>query len=136
MLDVWINFGQAFLLVFSINDYESFESLKAIYKRILRGKMYEKCPIFLVGNKKDLENERVVPYSEAKELADSCKIEYYEVSTRNEFDFQKILEKIIKKYIIIKKEKEKENIPYNGNSWMCFFACIYFCFCCCLCKGL
>ena len=134
-LDMWISFGQGFLLVFSINDYESFEFIKTKYKRILNGKHSEKCPFLLIGNKKDLKNERVVPYSEAKEWADSWKIEYCEISTKNDFDFQKILEKIIKKYIII--EKEKEYRPYNRSPcFWCCIACIYYCFCCFLCERI
>ena len=132
LMDEWINFGQGFLLVFSINDYESFESIKEIYNKILRYKKKEKCPILLIGNKLDLKNERVVPYSEAKELADSWEIEYCEISTRNDFDCQKILEKIIKKYNII----QKENQPYKGNPWMCCLVLLYFGLCCCLCGRI
>ena len=99
MIEEWIKFGQGILLVFSINDYESFEKIKRTYDNIVRIKQNQNCPILLIGNKIDLENERVVSYSEAKELAESWRIEYCEVSTRNDFDCQKILENIIKKII-------------------------------------
>ena len=79
-MDLSLNTGQGLLLVFSINDYESFEFLKEIYKRI-RSTKIENCPILLWGNKRDFEKERLVPYSEAKELANSWKIEYCEIST-------------------------------------------------------
>ena len=127
IVDLWINFGEGFLLVFSINDYESFEFLKDIYKIILKFKNYRNYPILLVGNKLDLKNERVVPYSEAKELADSWGIEYCEISTRNDSDCQKILEKIIKKYNAIQKEKSQ----YKGPP-LCCILCLYFCLCGCL----
>ena len=127
IMDIWIKNGQGFLLVFSINDYESFEFLKDIYKIILKFKNYRNCPILLVGNKLDLKNERVVPYSEAKELADSWGIEYCEISTRNDSDCQKILEKIIKKYNAIQKEKSQ----YKGPP-LCCILCLYFCLCGCL----
>ena len=130
LFDIWISFGQGFLLVFSINDYESFEFIKAKYKRIINRKHNKKCPILLIGNKRDLENERVVPYSEAKELADSWEIEYCEVSTKNDLDCQKILEKIIKNYIII----QEENKPYKGNPWSFCLLCCFCCLLCCQCK--
>ena len=125
--DLWINFAEGFLLVFSINDYESFELLKDIYKKILRVKHYENLPILLVGNKLDLKSERVVPYSEAKELADSWRIVYCEISTRNDSYCQKILEKIIKKYNVIQKEK-----PHYKEPPLCCILCLYFCLCGCL----
>ena len=56
-MDMWISFGEGFLLVFAINDAESFELLKGIHDRVLKGKHGIKCPILLVGNKQDLEKK-------------------------------------------------------------------------------
>ena len=50
---MWISFGEGFLLVFAINDAESFELLKGKRDRVLKGKHGTKCPIVLVGNKQD-----------------------------------------------------------------------------------
>ena len=70
MIDTWASFAEGFLLVFSINDKESFTILKKRYEQILKNKNGIKCPILLVGNKKDLEDERQVTYDEAKNQAD------------------------------------------------------------------
>ncbi len=100
MMDMWINFGEGFLLVFAINDSESFEKIKPKYERILKGKHGVKCPILLVGNKQDLENERKVPHADAKQLADSWGIEYIETSAKTNFNckeaFEKLAQKIVK----------------------------------------
>jgi len=80
MLDMWINFGEGFLLVYAINDKESFECLEKKRDRILKLKKGQVCPIVLVGNKCDLERERVIPESEAKELAKTWNVEYIETS--------------------------------------------------------
>ena len=131
IMDRWIKKGQGFLLVFSINDYESFERIKRIYDKILRTKQSKICPILLVGNKLDLENERVVSYSEAKELADSWRVEYYEVSSRNGSNCQIILEKIIEEIIDLPPH------PYPPFRPPFFLICISLCFsicyysCCC-----
>ena len=61
MMDMWISFGEGFLLVFAINDNESFEAIKAKKERVLKGKHNQKCPLVLVGNKQDLSNDRQVP---------------------------------------------------------------------------
>ena len=59
---MWISYGEGFLLVFAINDAESFESVKVKRERVLKGKHGYKCPFILVGNKLDLENGRKVTF--------------------------------------------------------------------------
>ena len=80
MLDMWIGFGEGFLLVYAVNDKESFEVLGKKRERILKLKKGQSCPIILVGNKCDLERERVISESEAKELAKSWGAGYIETS--------------------------------------------------------
>ena len=60
MINMWMAFGEGFLLVFAINDYESFKFIKKFYERILKINHGNKCPILLIGNKNDLEKERKV----------------------------------------------------------------------------
>ena len=104
MMDMWISFGEGFLLVFAINDSESFELLKGKHDRVLKGKHGVKCPILLVGNKQDLENERKVTFAEAKQLADSWNIEYIETSAKTNFNCKEAFEKLAQKIVAMKKE--------------------------------
>ena len=61
MLDTWIEFGNCFLLVYSIDDLESYKSLKTKLDRISQIKNNDKYSVVLVGNKCDLsESERKV----------------------------------------------------------------------------
>ena len=83
LLDMWINYAEGFLLVFAINDKESFNALKGKYDRIMKVKGTN-CPIILVGNKCDLESAREVQEAEAKELAQSWNCEYVETSALKE----------------------------------------------------
>jgi len=92
MMDMCVSFGEGFLLLFSINDYESFEILKGRYNRIIKGKPGVACPILLVGNQLDSINERKIQYNEAKELADSWKINYMEVSTKTNYNCKEVFE--------------------------------------------
>ena len=94
MEDMWICFGEGFLLVFSINDHESFEYLKEKYDRIIELRHGVTCPILLVGNQQDSFNERKVQFDEAKELADSWKINYMEVSTKNNYNCKEVFERL------------------------------------------
>jgi small GTP-binding protein len=69
MLDTWINFAEGFLLVYAINDKESLERLEKTRDRILKLKKGKVCPIVIVGNKCDLENEREIKEDDAKTIA-------------------------------------------------------------------
>ena len=112
MMDMWISFGEGFLLVFAINDKESFNLIKSKHDRILKGKHGVKCPILLVGNKQDLENERQVNYSEAKEMADKWGIEYIETSAKTNFNCKEAFEMLAQE-IVQKKGKN------SGKSRTC-----------------
>ena len=103
MMDMWINFGEGFLLVFAINDQESFNLLKSKYERVLKGKHGVKYPILLVGNKRDLENERKIFYDDGKKLAESWGIEYIETSTKNNFNCKEAFERLAQKIVQFKK---------------------------------
>lgn len=52
--------GEGFLLVYSINNRQSFEEIKTFQQQILRVKDKDYFPIIVVGNKCDLESERKV----------------------------------------------------------------------------
>jgi GTPase KRas protein len=52
--------GEGFVLVYSITDRDSFDSISAYHQQILRVKDTESVPIALVGNKCDLEDGRCV----------------------------------------------------------------------------
>ncbi len=52
--------GEGFVLVYSINDRDSFDCISHYHQQIMRVKDSESVPIVLVGNKCDLEAERRV----------------------------------------------------------------------------
>lgn len=79
LLDSWINFAQGFLLVFAINDKESIARLEKLRERILKIKKGS-VPIVIVGNKCDLEDERVIAENDGKELARAWGATYIESS--------------------------------------------------------
>ena len=105
-MDMWISFGEGFLLVFAINAKESFELIKANRYRVLKGKHGVKfpIPILLVGNKQDLENEREVTYDEAKREAEQWGTEYIETSAINNFNCKEAFEKLAQKILAVKQK--------------------------------
>ena len=93
MADNWINFGEGFLLVFAINDKESFDILDKKRARILKVKFDKPCPIVLVGNKLDLNNDRKVSFPDAKKKADELKKEV--LNMKSIFNTKKALTGIV-----------------------------------------
>ena len=79
MLDQWVTSADGFILVFAINDLETFEALPAKVRRIEKNER-GKLPKILVGNKCDLQDERKVTMEQAKAYAESIKAKYYETS--------------------------------------------------------
>ena len=109
---MWISFGEGFLLVFAINDLESFNVLQGKRERILKGKHGVKCPIVLVGNKNDLEHERKVSFDEAKNLADSWGAEYIETSAKTNFNCKEAFERVAKKILESKNPAPPSTCPF------------------------
>ena len=60
MREQYMRSGEGFLLVFSLSDRRSFEDAARFHKEILRVKDRDKFPVMLVGNKADLDSQRVV----------------------------------------------------------------------------
>ena len=111
MMDMWISFGEGFMLVFAIDDKESFDLIKTKRERVLKGKHNEPTPMILVGNKKDLEDKRKVTSEEAKALADSWGIEYIETSAKNNDNCNEPFEKLAIK--IAESKISKKNCCCN-----------------------
>ena len=110
--DTWVQYSDGFLLIFAINDLSTFDIVKKRYNKIITMKGNQ-IPIILIGNKKDLDNERKVSFKDAKNFANENKIQYYETSALNDEmnECKNILLEITKK-IFAKKFKNNTN---NGE---------------------
>ena len=82
MRDLYMKTGQGFLLVFSIVSRTSLSELAALREEIIRIKDDERPPIVIVGNKADLEDQRVVERARAFNLSQHWDAPYYEASAR------------------------------------------------------
>lgn len=91
--------------MFSVTDYASFEETFKFHRQILRVKDRDEFPMLMVGNKSDLEAQRVVckhqkfvwvlsnflciflkvSIEKAQELSRQLKIPYLECSAKGEF---------------------------------------------------
>eukprot|EP00731_Ephydatia_muelleri_P001080 Em0001g1080a len=69
MRDLYMKNGQGFVLVYSITSQATFNDLTDLREQILRVKDQDDVPTVLVGNKCDLEDERVVGRDQGQNLA-------------------------------------------------------------------
>lgn len=73
---------QGVMLVFSITSLHSFESLAAYQNEVPHIKQVERIPMIVVGNKCDLEADRLVTAEEGEEYARRLNAPYLETSAR------------------------------------------------------
>ena len=73
--------AQGILLVFDVTEKESFESLNNWLIEIEKNANKNVIKI-LIGNKNDLEDKRVISFSQAKDFADSNGLKYVETSAK------------------------------------------------------
>eukprot|EP00300_Choanocystis_sp_HF-7_P025390 c2720_g1_i1.p1 GENE.c2720_g1_i1~~c2720_g1_i1.p1 ORF type:complete len:168 (-),score=39.60 c2720_g1_i1:91-594(-) len=76
----YMQFGQGFLVMYSVTDRTTFDEVENIINEIARVKSRDNTPLILVANKCDLEKERVVSMEQGKALADSLNLPFYETS--------------------------------------------------------
>ena len=108
----WIRDGDGFILVYSINDRNSFDEIKILMDEIVMIKG-DKAAILLVGNKNDLNEERQITFKEVEELSDKWNCIFHETSAKtghniNETFFQ-IVREIRKKKLHLEMKEEEEN---------------------------
>ncbi|KAL6948578.1 hypothetical protein ACO0QE_001050 [Hanseniaspora vineae] len=82
MREQYMRTGEGFLLVYSVTSRNSYEELITYYQQILRVKDSDYVPIFVVGNKCDLEEERRVSYEDGLQLGKQLHAPFLETSAK------------------------------------------------------
>jgi Ras-related protein Rap-1B len=107
MRELYMKQGDGFLLVFSIANMNSFYELADLRDQIIRIKNDDDIPMVIVGNKCDMEEDRVVQRGRAFQQAQQWGSKpYYETSARRRINVdeafvnlcQQILQKDNSKY--------------------------------------
>ena len=82
MRDLYMKNGQGFVLVYSITSQSTFNDLHDLREQILSVKDRDDVPTVLVGNKCDLEDERVVGKDQGQNLARQWTCTFLETSAK------------------------------------------------------
>ena len=109
LLYSWITNGDAFILVFAINDKESFDYLLKKREKIIEIKGKKNIPIILIGNKSDLNNEREVTSEEAEKISKLWNVDYVECSAKDNTNCNNIINLLYNKWNKYLKDCEKND---------------------------
>ncbi|KAG5215100.1 hypothetical protein JEQ12_000676 [Ovis aries] len=114
MRDLYMKNGQGFALVYSITAQSTFNDLQDLREQILRVKDTEDVPMILVGNKCDLEDERVVGKEQGQNLARQwCNCAFLESSAKSKINvneiFYDLVRQINRKTPVEKKKPKKKS---------------------------
>ncbi|XP_076045670.1 LOW QUALITY PROTEIN: ras-related protein Rap1-like [Oratosquilla oratoria] len=96
MRDLYMKNGQGFVLVYSITAQSTFNDLKNLREQILRVKDTDDVPMILVGNKCDLEDERVVGKDQGLNLATSFSCAFLESSAKAKINVNEIFYDLVR----------------------------------------
>ncbi|XP_041033580.1 ras-related protein R-Ras2-like [Carcharodon carcharias] len=108
MREQYMRSGEGFLLVFAINDRGSFDEISKFHRQILRVKDRDEFPMILIGNKADLEHQRLVTKDEAENLARQLKVTYLEASAKIRLNVDNAFHNLVR---AIRKFQELESPP-------------------------
>lgn len=110
MRDLYMKNGQGFVLVYSITSLATFNDLVDLREQILRVKDTDKVPLVLVGNKCDLEEDRVVSKEQGAGLASSWggNTVFIETSARKKINIDEVFHCLVKQVNKSMPEKGKK----------------------------
>ena len=107
LYDQWIRSNDGFLIVYAIDNWETFEKIQIIIQKIKKIKENSKVPIMIVGNKSDLVDYRQVQKQQAKQLVDDEKnIKFIETSALTSYNCKACINDCIK--MIIQKRRKRD----------------------------
>lgn len=109
MRNFYLRDGNGFILVYSITQMSSIEDTEKIKEDIAMTKESDKCPMILVGNKKDLERDRVISRQMGEDLARKYECDFLEVSAKTGEGIREIFETLVAE--MVKRDRKPKSTP-------------------------
>lgn len=86
--------AMGFILMYDVTNEESFSSVHDWCTQI-KTYSWDNAQVILVGNKCDMEDERVISYERGKQLADSLGLEFFETSAKENINVRAVFERLV-----------------------------------------
>jgi len=96
MRDLYMKNGQGFVLVYSIIAQSTFNDLPDLREQILRVKDKDEVPMVLVGNKCDLNDQRVISTEQGTDLSKKFSCAFLEASAKTRVNVEQIFHDLIR----------------------------------------
>nr|XP_027209339.1 ras-related protein Rap1-like [Penaeus vannamei] len=112
MRELSIRSGRAFIIVFAVNNEQSFYESQALWNLIKEVKGFDNVPCVLVGNKVDLSAEREVTWEEANNYVTEAMLNAAYVDTSAKYNLNVTL--VFKELLVLTfgiGEEKKERRP-------------------------
>lgn len=113
MRELYIKSGKGFLLVYSVTDENSMKELLALREQVLRIKDSDNVPMVLIGNKCDLDEDRVISIDDGIKVSQQWGlVPFYETSamykTNVDEAFIDVVRQIMRKEAQASAEKKQQ----------------------------
>ncbi|TRZ20098.1 hypothetical protein HGM15179_007079 [Zosterops borbonicus] len=106
--------AMGFVLMYDITSEDSFNAVQDWATQI-KTYSWDNAQVILVGNKCDMEDDRIVPVEKGKHLADQLGFDYFEASAKENINVRQVFERLVD--IICEKMSESiESDSSRGTS--------------------
>lgn len=111
-----MQWADGFLLVYSITDYNSYQSIRPLYQHIRKVHPDSKAPVIIVANKGDLLHARQVQTHDGIQLANELGSLFLEISTSENYEdvcdvFQHLCKEVSKVHSLSGERRRTSIIP-------------------------
>ncbi|KAF6198401.1 hypothetical protein GE061_008149 [Apolygus lucorum] len=86
--------AMGFILMYDITNEESFNSVQDWVTQI-KTYSWDNAQVILVGNKCDMEDERVISFERGKQLAEQLGVEFFETSAKENIHVKAVFERLV-----------------------------------------
>lgn len=86
--------AMGFILMYDVTNEESFNSVQDWVTQI-KTYSWDNAQVILVGNKSDMEAERIVTFERGKQLADQLGLEFFETSAKENINVQDVFDRLV-----------------------------------------
>ena len=97
------------VLIYDVTDQQSFQHIKDWVDKI-KEESKEGVIIYLVGNKIDLIDKRIITNEDGKKLSEEIKIKYYETSAKDSIGVNEVFENLVKDMDNFYSEQHQEEM--------------------------
>lgn len=107
--------AMGFILMYDVTNEESFSAVQDWCTQV-KTYSWENAQVVLVGNKSDLEEERVVSADKGKHLAEQLGLEFFETSAKENLNVTQVFERLVDIICVRLSETSDGDPSMNGGT--------------------